>query len=193
MNKKVLLAVLLSVATAFGVSAQKLSGDLTPLKGQKEVNVALDFSGTLVNGGAEDKYIADETKGKTDEEKKQWLSEWNEKLRSDAFSKLCDDFNTKMGDKFFSIGENKNAEYTINIKVKDITVGAYAGPFSKASAIRSEVSFVKKGETTPFATVEYKNSRSVASSVVPYFVTKVVMSFGSLGDDLSSTISKALK
>jgi len=192
MNKKMLFAALLAV-TAMGVSAQKLSGDLSPLKDQKEVNVVLDFSGTLVNGGAEDKYIADETKGKTEEDTKQWLSEWKEKLPSDAFSKLTDDFNNKATGKLFSTGAYKNAEYTIIIKVKDITTGSYSGPFSKSSGVKTEVSFVKTGETTPFATVEYKNSRSGVSGFVPYFVTRIVMSFGSVGDDLFSTISKALK
>jgi len=193
MNKKVLLAVLLSVATVFGVSAQKLSGDLTPLKDQKEVNVVIDFSGTLVNNGSEDKYIAEATKDKTDEDKQQWLSDWNGKLRSDAFFKLTDDFNNKIGDNLFSLGEYKNAEYTIIVKVKNITTGSFAGPFSKPSGLKSEVSFVKKGVSTPFATVEYKNSRTVASAVMPVLVTRIAMSFGSLGDDLAATISKALK
>ena len=193
MNTKVLFTVLLSAATALSVSAQKPSGNIAPLKGQQEVNLVLDFSGTLVNGKAEDKYIEEETKDKTEEEKAQWLSEWNEKLRADAYSRLTNDFNKKMGGKFFSIGEYVNAEYTIIVKVKDITTGFFAGPFTKPSAVKSSVSFVKAGESTPFATVEYKNSCSRISSTIPYFVTRIAMSFGSLGDDLAATISKALK
>ena len=193
MNTKVLFTVLLSVATVLGASAQKLSGNISSLKGQKEVNLLLDFSGTLVNGKAEDKYIEEETKGKTEKEKEEWLSDWNEKLRSDTFSKLTNDFNKKMSERWFSIDEYPDAEYTIIIKVKDITTGYYAGPFSKPSGVNSEVSFVKTGETTPFATVEYKNSRSGLSSTIPPLVARIAMSFGSLGDDLCATISKALK
>ena len=192
MYKRTLFAVLLSVATVCA-SAQKISGSISPLKGQKEVNVVLDFSGTLVNGKAEEKYIAEETKGKTNAEKEQWLSEWNEKLRSDAYSMLTNDLNKAVSQKWFSVGNYANAEYTIYIKVKDITTGFFAGVVSKGSAIKAEVRFVKTDETTPIATVEYKNSSSGISSTIPYFVTRIVMSFGKLGDEIGALINKQLK
>jgi len=193
MNKKVLFAVLLSVAAVFGVSAQKISGDITPLKDQKEVNVVLDFSGTLVNGGSEDKYIADETKGKSESDKAQWLADWNETMRENSYSQLISGLEKWLSDKWFSVGEYKNASYTIIVKVKDITTGTFAGPFSKPSAIKADVSFVKKGDTTPFATVAYKNSKNTFSSVTPVLSARIAMSFVSLGNDLSAAISNALK
>jgi len=193
MHTKVLFTVLLSIATIWSVSAQKLTGNLAPLKGQKEVNFVLDFSGTLVNGKAEAQYIEDETKGKTAEEKAKWLVEWNEKLRADAYAKVTSFFNKRMSETFFSVGEFAKAEYTITVKVKDITTGYYRGVSARPSMIKSDVSFVKKGETTPFATVEYKNSCSRMSSTVPYFVTRIVMSFGAIGDDLAATVTNALK
>jgi len=192
MNKKVLFAVLLSVTAVFGVSAQKLSGDITPLKDQKEVNVVLDFSGTLVNGAAEDKYIANETKGKSESDKEQWLSDWNGTMRENAYSQLINGLEKWIGDKSFSVGEYKKAPYTIIVKVVDITTGAFAGPFSKSSAVKADVSFVKTGGTTPFATVAYKNSKNDLSSVTPVLIARVAMSFASLGNDLSATINNAL-
>jgi len=191
MNRKVFFVVLLLLAT-MGASAQKISGDITPLKDQKEVNVVLDFTGTLVNGQAEDKFIADQTKGKSDADKNEWLSDWREKLPSEALSMLTGEFNRRMSDKFFSLGEYKNAEYTIIIKVIDITTGSF-GPFSKAAAVNANVSFVKTGDTASFATVTFKNSRSLVKTLIPVLIERIAMSFSSLGGDLAGSVSDTLK
>jgi hypothetical protein len=192
MCKKVFLAAMLLVVT-MGVSAQKLSGDITPLKGQTTVSVVLDFSGTLVNGKAEEKYIAEETKEKTEEEKAQWILEWSEKMPSESYVLLISGFQKELGDNLFLVGVYPDAEYTINIKVQDITTGYFAGPFSKPSVIKADASFVKTGETTSFATIEFKNSCSGLSSTMPYFVTRVSLSFGKLGDQLGEIIYKKFK
>jgi hypothetical protein len=117
MNRKVLFAVLLSVATVCA-SAQKFSGNISPLKNQKEVNLVLDFSGTLVNGKAENTYIAEETKGKSKTEKEEWISEWKEKLREDTYAMLANDLDKAVSPKWFSVGDYRDAEYTIVVKVK---------------------------------------------------------------------------
>ena len=192
MKFRTLFLVLLAFA-AMSTSAQKFSGNITPLKGQTEVNAVLDFSTTLVNGKTEEKYIADETKGKTPEEKEKWLKEWGENLRSNAYSMLTKDLTKNLKEKPFVVGNYPDAEYTIHIKVINITTGYFAGVMAKASAVKSEVRFIKNGETTPIATVVYKNSSSMISSTIPYFVTRIAMSFGSLGDDIAKTINKNLK
>jgi hypothetical protein len=192
MYKKGLFLVLLSVVTICA-SAQKISGGISPLKNQKEVNLVLNFSGTLVNGDSEEKYIAGELKGKTEEEKTQWLSEWNENLRSNASSILINDLNKAVAGKWFSVGNYTSAEYTINVKVIEITTGFFAGVIAKSSAVKAEISFVKTGETNTIATVEFKKVSSKASNIVPYFVTRIAMSFGTLGDDLGSLINKEFK
>jgi len=191
--KKVLFVALLSVATVFGVSAQKLSGDISQLKGQKQVNLVLDFSGALVNGKAESKYIAEETKGKTEAEKEKWLSEWNEKMRNEAFAMLSKDIDKAVKEKWFSVGNYPEAEYTIIVKVIDLTTGFFAGPFQKPSAIKASVKFTKTSNRTPFATAEFKRSSSKISGTIPYFVTRIALSFGTLGDDIAKMINKNLK
>ena len=193
MIKKALFAALFLTATVFGVSAQKIQGDISPLKGQKEVNIVLDFKGTLVNGKAESKYIAEETKDKKEDEKTQWLSEWNEKLRADALSMVIRDINNETGKKLFSVGEFKNAEYTIIVNVKEITTGYFAGVFARPSAVNAEIHIVKTGTTTPIATIELKKCSSSISSTIPYFVTRIAMSFGELGEDFGELMCKKLK
>ena len=193
MNRKVLFVALLSVATVFGASAQKISGNLSPLKGQEKVNVVLDFSGTLVNGASEESYIAKETKGKSEADKEKWLEEWNTNLRSNAYGLFTKELNDRVSKNFFTAGDFADAGCTIIVKVKDITTGMFAGPFSKPSAIKADVNFVKTGETTPFATVEFKKSTSAFSTEMPHLVTRITMSFGSLGMELGVLLSKALR
>jgi len=191
--KKVILILVALIATVCAVSAQKLSGDITPLGKQQEVNVVLDFSGTLVNGKSEEKYIAEETGKKTESEQEQWLEEWNVKLRNDAYHMVVKDLDKAVGAKFFYAGAFPNAEYSIVIKVKEITTGFFAGIMAKPSSLKAEVSFVKTGNNTPIATVEYKKVSSTASANVPYYVSRIAMSFGTLGDEIAKTISKNLK
>ena len=190
---KKIIVILVALTTTMGAWAQKLSGDITPLKGQKKVNVVLDFSGTLVNGKAETKYIAEEIKGKTEAEKEKWLTEWNVDLRANTYSVLVKDLNKAVSGKFFSVGEFPDAEYTILIKVKEITTGFFAGFMGKASAVQVEVRFVKTGGKNPIATVEYKKVSCKISDVIPHFVTRITMSFGTLGDKIGEIINKNLK
>ena len=192
MYKKTLFTVLLSVATIC-VSAQKFTGDLSPLKGQKEVNVELDWSGALVNGKSEKEFLAAETKGKSAKEKEQWLKEWNEDMRAQSNAMLTRDLNKAVVKKWFAVGDYPDAEYTIKIKVINITTGFFAGIAAKPSAVKATVTFVKKGSDVPIATAEYKKTSSNFSSNIPYFVTRIAMSFGKLGDDIASLINKKIK
>lgn len=176
-----------------GASAQKLSGDLSPLRGQTEVNIVLDFSGTLVNGRTEQKYINEETKGKKAADKEKWLKEWNENLRSNAYSMLIRDFNKTIDKKLFVVDDIPDAEYTIYVKIKEIKTGYFAGVVAKPSELKAKVYFFRTGEDTPFATAEYKKSRSKLSANIPYFVTRIAMSFGTLGSNIGKTVNKNLK
>ena len=193
MNKKMVLAALLSIATVFGASAQKLSGDISSLQGEQQVNVVIDFDGTLVNGKAEEKYIADETKRMNATEKEEWLEDWNEKIHSQAAELFAVEVNNNLKNQTFTVGNYPDAEYTINIKVLDITTGFFAAIVNKASALKVEVTFIKKGETAPLATIPYKNVSNAASSYIPYYVTRIVMSFGTLGMNVAAVMNKNLK
>ena len=192
MDKKSLFVALLFAATT-SVSAQKLSGDLSPLKGQKEVNVIVDFTGMTVNNQPEEAHIAFSTKDKNEEEAAQWLSEWNEKLRNDTYAKLVGDLNKATTKKGFSVGDYPNAECTIYVKVINLDPGFFAGIMGRAAIVWTEVNFVKTGEATPFASVKYDRVFSKWGANVAYFVSRIAASFGTLGDNIGKTISKSLK
>jgi len=189
MYKKSFFAVVLFVTT-MSVSAQKLSGNISPLKGQKEVNVVLDFTGTLVNGQPEESHIAFFSRDKNEEEIAKWLQEWNVDLRNDAYETLIKYLNLEANKKGFAAGNFPNAEYTILVKVLNISPGAY---LTIGSDVKANVSFAKTGENTPFATVEYKKIIGKRSTFSPHQVPRIVNAFSYLGSNIGSTISKNLK
>jgi len=189
MYKKLLFAVALSVA-AVAVSAQKLSGNLSPLKGQTEVNVVLDFTGTTVNGQPEENHIAFHTKGKNDEEKALFLKEWNEDLREKSYDLLIKDLNKYLIKKELTGGNFPNAEYTIIVKVLNISPGTH---LMKNSDAKTNVKFVKTGDDSPFATVDFKKSIGPYSSYVAIQVPRTAMAFSMVGTQIGSTVVKNLK
>lgn len=193
--KKVVLAAVLSVAAIFGASAQKLVGDLSPLKGQKKVNLVVKFSeNLLVNSKAEAKFLEEELAQKTTEaEKTKLLDEWNKDMRTQAKGSITKAINDKVSQKHFSVGDFPDAEYTIEVLVEEIYIGYYAVISSKASFVKSTVNFSKTGETNSFATIQYKKTSNPFSSDIPYWITRVTMSFASLGLQMSHAINKALK
>jgi len=188
--KKISIFIVLLLIASVSVSAQKLSGNLSPLKNQKEVNVVVDFSGTLAEGRPEEKYIEIKTKGKTEEEIARFLTEINEQLRTEAFKSLVEKLNDVVNDKLFTAGDFPNAECTIYIKVKDYHPGIF---LMRNSTVVPEVSFVKTGETTPFAKLTYKVVPGKFSSNVPLWVTRTAMAFGYLGDSIGKAVTKNLK
>ena len=189
MDKKSLFVALLFAATT-SVSAQKLSGDLSPLKGQKEVNVVINFSGMLVNNQPEESHIEFFTKNKTEEEKEQFLSDWNVKMREDAYVKLVAEVNKTVAQKGFSVGDFPNAKYTIYVQVININPGT---PMVTNSIMKADVNFVKTGETAPFASLKYNKFIGRNTSWVSNTVARIAMLFGYLGENIGKTTSKNLK
>ena len=191
MKKITALAVSLFLLT--NISAQKLSGKISQLKGQEEVNVVIDFSNIKVNGKTEAKFLEDETAKKTEEERIKWYQEWNEDMKSSAHSLFIREFNKHSTENTFSVGDFENTEYTIIVKIVEINTGFFGGPFARPSLINADVKFVKTGETEAFATIKCPKSSSALSSTVPYFVTRIAMSVGKVGEIAAKTVGKDLK
>lgn len=199
-SKSILLTTLLFVTT-IGVSAQGLYGpigpyktptffgDIAQIKKQKEINLEIDFSGVWVNGTTEEKWLANETKEKTAEEKANWLSEWKEILPAKAFSGFVEFFNIEMESYGMKVGKYPNAEYTMQIQVKDIYAGFFAAIFSRPTKVIADVHFLKNGDKNPVATVisQYSYIQKFYYDDT-WFVNRISRSFKALGDHVGKSI-----
>jgi len=173
------------------VSAQSFFGDITPIKNQKEVNLVLDFSGVWVNSNPEEIWLAEEIKNKTEEEKTKWLSEWNDILRSKAYSELITSFNKEMIKSGMMVDKYPNAQFTILVQVKEIYTGWYGGRYLEPARVLAEISFIHTGESIPFASVTGHFSRTPffgSHAVYAWFVTRISSAFSGIGKDIGKSI-----
>jgi hypothetical protein len=187
-------AVVIAVLTASGGYAQKLTGNLAPLKGQAEVHVAVDFSDMTVNRKPEADYIASNTADKSEEDAAKWLAEWNTDLRRLAVEKIAQGINDVTGKKnLFTAGDFPDAECTVHVRVINIETGFFGGVVSRPAVINAEVTFLKKGDGEPFASVAIPKATHRIGGTIPYFVTRISMSFGALGQAAGQVVAKNLK
>jgi len=191
--KKIIIVMLLTSVAIMGASAQKLSGTLAPLIDQKEVNIVIEFSGTLVDGKTEQKYINDELKKRKAADKEKWLIEWHDNLQQSVYSMLIRELNKTLSQNLFIVDVIPEAPYTIYVKVKEIKTGFYSSAKAIPSEVTAEIFFVKTGEEAPFATIEYKQVSSKESVNVPHFVARIATSFGMLGGSIGKIINQKLK
>jgi hypothetical protein len=195
MSKKVLITVLISVATVFGASAQKFQkGSLDFLKGQSHCKLVFDFTGVTIDGDSEENYIkermADE---KTPEKAKEWQNEWegsHRTLFTNTLTKYCNDELKQL-----MVGKSyTDAAYTIIVKIIDIDPGNFAGPFSNPSKLRASFKIVKTGaEDKILASLELSKIFNPASAVQPVEYLRIDMGFGELGKEFAKHLNKALK
>ena len=172
------------------ISAQTLSGNISSLKGKQEVNVEIDFSETLVNNEPEESYISLNTKEKNDEEKAEWLNEWREELPEEAYSQFIKYLNNEINQKGITAGDFPNAEYTIHVKVINISPGVSQW---KNSNVSLNISFLKTGQTSPIATIEYKRTWANWSNIYAHHINRICRAFDYVGMNLGKTISNNLK
>jgi len=185
-----LLVVLVCAMMAFFYSscsstAKITNGSITYLKGQEKVHVVLDFGETL----DEINRLEGTTEGYADEERALLLSERDEQLRNEAYKLLIEKMDNVVKRKRLSVGNYPNAEYTIYVKVIKFNPGI---PMKVNSAVTADVSFVKKGETHPFATATCFSLGKYSIYVGPW-VARAALPFGYLGDNIGKVIIKNLK
>lgn len=154
MLMKKLFVVLLAMCTMTALQAQKIKGDASCLKGQKEVNVQFIYKGVTYGGDSEDKYLKDEDKAKEPE----WKKAWTSTFRTEKWEpRLVEDLNKELAKTGMKCGDFPKAEYTVLVKFTDIYPGTFAGPMSVPARITCVVSFVKTGSTDAFATLNLYN------------------------------------
>lgn len=184
--KKIMILAILIGGICFA-QAQKVKGDLSCLKGQKEINVTFVYDGVTYDGDSEEKYLKEEDLASDPE----WKAAWTSTYRTEKWEpRLLEDLNEYAGKKGFECGEFPDAEYTIIVKFIDIDPGSFAGPFSVPAKTSGTVSFVKNGETTPFATITFKDIAGNGYAMFPRPELRVAESMSCVGEMLGKALSK---
>lgn len=184
--KKIILITTLICGICFA-QAQKVKGDLSCLKGQNEINITFDYTGVTYDGDSEVQYLKEEDLAKDPE----WKAAWTSTYRTEKWHpRLIEDLNEYAGKKGMTCGEYPDAAYTIAVKFSDIDPGSFAGPFSVPAKISGTISFYKKGESTPFATLEFKNITGNSYAMFPRPELRVAEAMSCIGEMLGKTLSK---
>jgi len=181
--KKILVFVL-AIGMVTALQAQKVSGDLSCLKGQKEVNITFNYKGVTYDGDSEAKYLKDEDKAKDPE----WKAAWTSSFRTDIWEpRLIEDLNKELNG--MECGDFADAEYTIIVKLIDIDPGTFAGPMSVPARVTATASIVKTGTTAPKATIELKKI-SYKYFMSPKPEARVGEVFSCMGEAIGKKLSK---
>ncbi len=182
MKKILILSLVIGMFTA--LQAQKVSGDLSCLKGQKEVNITFNYKGVTYDGDSEAKYLKGEDKAKDAE----WKAAWTSSFRTDNWEpRLIDDLNKEL--KGMECGDFADAKYTIIVKLIDIDPGTFAGPMSMPAKITATASIVKTGSTSPLATIELKKI-TYKYFMSPQPEARVGEAFSCVGEAIGKKLSK---
>ena len=184
--KKIMLS-LLAFCMVLTLQAQKIKGDASCLKGQKEINIQFIYKGVTYDGDSEAKYLKEEDKAKDPE----WKAAWTSTFRTEKWEpRLIEDLNKEIAKNGMECGDFKDATYTIIIKFVDIDPGAFAGPMSVPARISGTVSFVKTGSTTPFATMELKKIAHSTYFMAPNPEVRVAEAMSCVGEAIGKQIAK---
>jgi len=188
MNKKVLFAVLLSVATVFGVSAQKFNPAPAFLKGEKQINLVFDYSQTKFKGDSKEKYYKDKDQA--------WIDEWEGKRRESNTSVFAASINSQLEKLNVNIGDFSDAQYTMIVVVLDCDFGSFSAGFFRADPgkVQATVNVVKTGTTEILTSIAMKvkqNTFTTIGTAVDF--DRINLAFSSLGDETGKKLYSALK
>ena len=182
----VLLAVMASVTF---MQAQKLKGDLSPLSGQKELNVVFVYDGVTYDGDSEAKFFK---KNDDHDDFEQWKTNWTSRFRDDLWeANFLEDLNDEVKGLRLDFGEYDGTTYTMIVKMIDIDPGSFAGPFSQPCKLTADVSFVKTGTTDSFATITFTGI--AGTPMIPVIEYRVKAAFEEMGETVGEILKKKVK
>lgn len=182
----VLFVVIFSVCM---VQAQKVKGDLSPLKGQGKVNVVFIYDGVTYDGDSEAKFFKD---NKDHDDFEQWKTNWTSRFRDDLWeANFLEDLNDEVKGLRLDFGEYDGTTYTMIVKMIDIDPGSFAGPFSQPCKLTADVSFVKTGTTDSFATITFTGI--AGTPMIPVIEYRVKAAFEEMGETVGEILKKKVK
>ena len=182
----VLLVVMASVTF---MQAQKLKGDLSPLSGQKELNVVFVYDGVTYDGDSEAKFFK---KNDDHDDFEQWKKDWTGEFRTNMWEpEMLKDWNNEMSK--LQAGNYPNAKYTAIVKITDIDPGSFAGPFSQPCKLTGTITFVPTGSADSFAIITFSDVAGNGYQMTPVVEHRVKFAFSELGEEIGEICNKKIK
>lgn len=200
MKKRIFLLICL-VAPLFGVYGQKIkqTGNLSPLKGEKVLNVQYVYDGLLVGKVDEPSYItkkvteynADEA-GKGDKWKESWFNDRKTRYQP-KFEEL---FNKHMEDAGIVVKDGaSDAKFTLIVKTKVIEPGFNVGVVRKSAFINVAVDVVETANPSkPIAQFTIDNVPGGGAMGYDFDSGfRIAEGYAKLGKSLAGYIAKKIK
>ncbi len=188
---KRLLVFAIMVSMIFMAQAQKVKGDLAPLKGQSKVNVEFVYDGVTYDGDSEAKFFKDNSDR---DDFEQWKQNWTSRFREDLWeASFLEDLNEEVKALNIDFGEQAGATYTMIVKMVDIDPGSFAGPFSVPCRLTGDISFVTTGSSDSFATISFTKIQGNGYQMSPIIEHRVKFAFEELGETIGEILKKKVK
>ena len=184
---KKLLLVVLTIGLAVAVQAQKVTGDISCLKGQSQINITFDYQGVTYDGDSESTYLKNENLAQDSE----WRTAWTSTYRTEKWEpRLTEDLNKEIAKKKMECGDFPEATYTIIVKLVDIDPGSFAGPMSVPAKITANASIVNTETNEVMATIELKKIAYNPYFTAPRPELRVAEAFSCVGELIGKKLSK---
>lgn len=189
--KKRLFVFAIMVSMIFMAQAQKVKGDLAPLKGQAKVNVEFIYDGVTYDGDSEAKFFKDHNDR---DDFEQWKQNWTSRFRDDLWeASFLEDLNDEIKNLNIDFGEYEGTTYTMIVKMVDIDPGSFAGPFSVPCKLTGDISFVTTGTSDSFATISFTKIQGNGYQMSPIIEHRVKFAFEELGETIGEILNKKVK
>ncbi len=194
-----LLCLMMAVSVTYGQKVVKVSGNLTPLKGEKVFNLVYSYDNLMVGSKKEASYIEEKVKkynsdepGKGDQWKEAWFNDREARFQP-KFEEL---FNKYLEDGGMSAATNSpDAKYTIHIKTTMIDPGWNVG-VSRRPAYLNVTIEIYETETPSNMTAKFKVTKIPGSDVMGYDFEsgwRIAEAYAKLGKIFGKYMIKNLK
>lgn len=188
---KKLLILFVAISCVCMAQAQKVKGDLSPLKGQSKVNVVFNYDGVTYDGDSEAEFFKDNNDR---DDFAQWKKDWTTTFRTDMWEpEFLEELNDEVDDLHMDFGDYANATYTMKVKITDIDPGSFSGPFSVPSILTGEITITKTGSSESIATISFSKVQGNGFQLTPIIEHRVKFAFDELGETIGEVLKKKIK
>lgn len=190
--RKMTLAIMAILMCFISANAGiKVKGDISAMKGQK-INVVIDYSNAKIDGDKPELWINEYLENKTEEEKATFHKSWNDSAKINCKNKFIKDFNEELSQKSEAVvGDFSTAAYSIVIKITDMRVLDYRGPFAGNTRLFGEVSFIENATNKELGKSDFNNVMGTLPIFTP--LARLADAFSILGEEYGETCGKKLK